>query len=111
MKPIKHRLIQFSSGVVFFALSMGAAMAQTSPSKTSSETGDPARWYQEDLTPQARFQTSKKEADAAYKDAVTDCKQLEASSRATCLRDARSQWMQDIETAKKKLSSDNSNSR
>ena len=103
MNPITHCLSQFANSVVVFTLAMGTALAQTEPAKISSEIGDPARWYQEDLTPHARFQTSKKEAAAAYKEAVIDCKQLELSSRSNCMHDARSQMMQDVESAKKKL--------
>ena len=103
MKPIMHYVAHLVSSMVFSTLAVGIAFAQMPPAKTSSEIGDPARWYQEDLTPHARFQTSKKEAEAAYKEAVIDCKQLELAKRSNCMRDARSQMLQDVEAAKKKL--------
>jgi delta 1-pyrroline-5-carboxylate dehydrogenase len=56
---------------------------------------DPARWYQEDTTPRAHFQTSQKEAGAAYKEALDDCKREERTARAeraACLRRAATQY-------------------
>ncbi|MES2046849.1 MAG: hypothetical protein V4447_00495 [Pseudomonadota bacterium] len=103
MKLYTHYLPQFASSIVLCAMTMSAALAQGVPPTSGTEAGDPARWYQEDVTPQARFLSSKKEADAAYKEAVTECKKLEPAYRSNCIREARAQLMQDIDSAKKKL--------
>lgn len=104
MKPISQCFCKFASAIVLCSLTTGAALAQTPPATSTSQTGDPARWYQEDLTPQARFQTSKKEAEAAYKEATIECKQLELANRSKCMRDARAQMTHDLESAKNKAS-------
>jgi hypothetical protein len=78
------------------AIAAGALMIHSGwaagPSRGESmQDRDPARWYQEDTTPRAHFQTSQKEAGAAYKEALADCKREERSERAErngCLRRA-----------------------
>ncbi len=102
MKPITQYLPQLAGSFFLIAIAMSPVIAQGLPAKSHQETDDPARWYQEDLTPQARFQTSKKEAEAAYKEAVVECKQLAPANRGNCLSDARNQLVHDLESAKKK---------
>ena len=102
MTSTTRNLSSVASSFFFFVLTMGAAFAQTLSVNSIAETTDPARWYQEDLTPQARLQTAKKDVDAAYKEAAIDCKKLAPSNRNSCVRDARAQWAQDLESAKKK---------
>lgn len=102
MKPITQYLPQLAGSFFLIAVTMNTVIAQDVPAKSAQETGDPARWYQEDLTPQARFQSSKKEVEAAYKEAVVECKQLAPANRGNCLSDARAQLVHDIEIAKKK---------
>ncbi|MDB5823380.1 MAG: hypothetical protein JWR21_2084 [Herminiimonas sp.] len=77
------------------AIAAGALMIHSGwaagPSRGESmQDRDPARWYQEDTTPRAHFQTSQKEAGAAYKEALADCKQDRSarSERSVCLRRA-----------------------
>ena len=102
MTSTTRNLSSVASSLIFFLLTVGAAFAQTLSDNSIAETADPARWYQEDLTPQARFQTAKKEVDAAYKEAAIECKKLAPANRSSCVRDARTQWAQDLESAKKK---------
>lgn len=108
MKNLTHYFPLLASGIMLCSLTMSVALAQGVVA-TSPGADSPARWFQEDLTPQARFQTSKKEADAAYKEAVIDCKQQVPANRSNCLRDARAQLIQDLESAKKKMSSQHAN--
>ena len=103
MKHLTHYLPKLASGIVLCTLTMNVVLAQGVAPVTGTDAIDPARWYQEDLTPQARYQNSKKEADAAYKEAVIECKLLELANRNNCIRDARAQLVQDIESAKKKM--------
>lgn len=109
MKNLTHYFPHLAAGIMLYSLTMSAAFAQGVVATSSAEADSPARWFQEDLTPQARFQTSKKEADAAYKEAVIECKQLVSANRSNCLRDARAQLIQDLESAKKKMSSQHAN--
>jgi hypothetical protein len=103
MKYLAHYLPQLAGSFILCGLTMSTALAHGAPLTNSADAGDPERWYQEDLTTLARFQNSKKEADAAYKEAVIECKILELENRSNCIRDARTQLLRDIEMAKKKL--------
>lgn len=83
-------------------LGSGAATGQSILTAQLSEQ-TPARWYQPDLTPQARFANSKKEAEAAYKEAKTACKELVKAEQKQCLSEAQSQRIDDIALARKTM--------
>lgn len=83
-------------------LGSGSAIGQSIlTAQLSEET--PARWYQPDLTPQARFLNSKKEAEAAYKEAQTACKELPKADQKQCQSEAQSQRINDIALARKTM--------
>lgn len=63
-------------------------------------TKDPARWYVEDTTSQAHYQTSAKEAHAAYQEALKECRQMKGAERAVCLKEASSNLQADLAQAK-----------
>ena len=65
--------------------------------------GDPPRWYQEDLTPQQRYQTARKEAGAALQEALLECARLDKPAKDACVSDARVRHAQDISDAKRAL--------
>ena len=67
-----------------------------------AEPGDPARWYQNDATPHDYFMTLKKEAEAAYLEAKISCHAAEKSTQARCLKDAQTQYQQDLQDARSK---------
>lgn len=65
---------------------------------------DPARWYQEDVTPQQRYQTARKEAGAALQEALLECARLlDRPAKVACVSDARARHAQDISDARKAL--------
>jgi hypothetical protein len=61
---------------------------------------DPARWAQEDTTPEARFKTAKKEAGAALQEAQAECRKLAPAAQTDCMAQARGLYQTDLETAK-----------
>ena len=65
--------------------------------------GDPPRWYQEDVTPQQRYQTARKEAGAALQEALLECARLDKQAKDACVSDARARHAQDISDAKRAL--------
>jgi hypothetical protein len=65
---------------------------------------DPPRWTNEDRTPQARYLNSKKEAAAAYQEALSACKMVTGTARTSCEKLARDDYRADLEEAKKRLS-------
>lgn len=64
---------------------------------------DPARWYQEDMTPRARLLTSQKEAGAAYREAQAECKKSGGVEQASCMREARNNLNQDLSDARRQF--------
>ena len=85
-------------GAAVCTLAMHAGWAQAPDS--NMQAGDPPRWYQEDTTPHARFQTLKKEIGAAYQEALVECKKAERVARAACMQEARAQFEQDMAGAR-----------
>ena len=100
MQQITQHFLRTLIGTAVCTLAMQAGWAQGLAPDSNSRAGDPARWYQEDTTPRARFQTLKKEAGAAYQEALADCKRAERATRATCMREARALFEQDLAAAR-----------
>lgn len=77
--------------------------------RTSAEpnvgTKDPDRWFKEDATAQARYQTSTKEAHAAYREAVKDCRTMKGSERTACVKEANANLQADLAAAKEQRKS------
>lgn len=86
-------LIGISSATTLFAYaSMGAV-----------DGSDPPRWYQEDVTPQQRYQTARKEAGAALKEALLECAKLDRLAKSACVSEARALYAEEISDAKRAL--------
>lgn len=102
MNQTIQNIIRMTASAVIIGLTISTSMAQALVPSDIADAGDPARWYQEDLTARAIFQTSKKDVDAAYKEAVISCKQADRRDRTTCAQEARAQWALDLDKAKKK---------
>ncbi|MGN6390143.1 MAG: hypothetical protein ACTHL1_11585 [Burkholderiaceae bacterium] len=68
---------------------------------------DPARWYHEDMSPQARYQNAKKEAAAAQQEAIKGCREAHdmAAGTKACVKAAHDQYRQDLEYARANTSS------
>jgi hypothetical protein len=62
--------------------------------------GDPARWYRDDKTYQARLATARKEIAAAYREAKNYCKMQPSSERSSCLSEARSTYNSEMAGAR-----------
>lgn len=63
---------------------------------------DPARWTQEDVTQEQKFNTARNEAVAAQQIALAHCKSLPISDQALCLAQSRLEFekeMADLKTA------------
>lgn len=68
------------------------------------EHKDPPRWTIEDQTPQARFQTMRKENTNAYAQALNDCRAMRGREAADCRREARANFDQDMQRARETTS-------
>lgn len=103
MQQTASYLLRAFTGSAIYVLAMHAGWAQGSMPDNGMHAGDPARWYQEDLTPRARFMTSKKEAGAAYREALSECKKIERAGRTACTREARAMFEQALAEARQKM--------
>jgi hypothetical protein len=95
MKTTAKNVLKSAIAITAGALMMHSGWAAGPSRGESMQDRDPARWYQEDTTPRAHFQTSQKEAGAAYKEALADCKREDRSARserAVCLRQAATNY-------------------
>jgi hypothetical protein len=102
-KTMKNSLSQRSTITLIMALAAGSIWAQAAaPTPASSTESDPARWYQRDMTRQARLAAMKKEINAALKEALLECKQAEASNRNSCIAEARQTHKTDLAEAEQK---------
>ena len=62
--------------------------------------GDPSRWYREDVTPAQRLRALQKEIGAALQEAQGNCRRTASSTRASCMREARATYQQEMASAR-----------
>ena len=82
---------------LFMVASASPVIAMAAP--TTAMDKDPARWYVEDMTPQAKAATLRKEAGAALQEAKSECKRMAANGRNACMRDATAIYQADMAAA------------
>ena len=95
------------------ALSIAAAGTARSAEWTSdrshfvphAQPGDPARWFDPADTPEKKYATAMKEAAAALKENLIECRELEREARAACERSARAQHLAEVAIARGHLAS------
>ena len=70
--------------------------------------GDPQRWYIPADTPAQKYAVAMKEAGAALKEALQECRQVQpvAAERKACEAEARAQWQHEVRQARAHLSGD-----
>jgi hypothetical protein len=101
-----HRLLR--AALAAGALAMGSpAQAQSSgdqnvPPATARQQqaeiarGDPARWFQEDATVEARMRTLRKEIAAGLQENLGACKSMPQAERRACMQEARAIYTQEM---------------
>jgi hypothetical protein len=87
--------------IAALALGLGCLLSAGAYAAADATPKDEARWRTEDATPQARYQTMKKEAAAAYRENTKQCKTMSKSERAACMKDAKANYDRDLADAKK----------
>jgi len=70
-----------------------AANGETFP-ETLSQPGDPTRWYEPADTPAKKFRTQMKEAGAALKEQLEECRG--SSNRRACEEEARELYRTEV---------------
>lgn len=92
--PTRKRLTSFFT----FALSI-FAYSQLSHAQylgPGTSTVEPARWTQEDLTPEQKLSTAKTEAVNAQQQFMDECKRLATSLRAACIAETKKSYQIDM---------------
>jgi len=67
------------------------------------DQADPARWYQPDDTPKARYGNLRQEAGAAHREALAQCRKVRGKEAAQCRKEARAALKDDMARAKRIL--------
>jgi hypothetical protein len=93
-------------------LVMALAMADTAgmalAQHMSPQSDDPQRWSQPNMTPMDRHKGAMKEAAAALKEALDECRSAAAPDRTACISGARAQQRIDIGLANARLAEETS---
>lgn len=86
------RLLMFGFAVSFFTPA-SFAQRELPPIPAivwpGTPDADPARWAEEDVTPEQKFKTARAEALAAHQDAQNSCKSMPVEDQRICLAQAR----------------------
>lgn len=86
--------------VALVAASFGFTASADDPLR---EPGDPARWFIPAETPAQKFAVAMKEAGAALKEALEECRRAPVDRKA-CETQSRAQWRHDVRLARAHLS-------
>jgi hypothetical protein len=81
-------------------IAANAFALHTNAAEENVEHKDPPRWGIEDRTPQARFQSMKKENTNAYAQAMSDCRAMRGHEAADCRKEARANFERDMQAAR-----------
>jgi hypothetical protein len=86
---------QVASVLLMLAIcSTAHAAGQGAPAK------DPSRWYTPDATPQQQAGTSRKEAQAAFQEAIAACRVVARGERQACIKEAKDNLKDDLNAAR-----------
>ena len=91
-----------ASCVLVATLAYPLSPAPTEHVGVNAERGDPARWYVPADTPQLKYETQVKEANAALGEALNECRASQ-DGRSTCIAQANAQRRRDVEEARSLL--------
>jgi hypothetical protein len=89
-------------GLAFSLLLIAGTALPAEDKVTASE----ARQVIEDTTPQQKYNTAKREVQAAYQEALNDCKKMRGSEKTVCTKEAKESRQNDLTEAKKLLGQD-----
>jgi hypothetical protein len=91
----RRPLVLLAPVLLSIAISIPAVAAeQGAPAK------DPTRWYSADVTPQQQAATSRKEAQAAYQEALAACRAAARGERQACIKEAKDNLKTDLDAAR-----------
>jgi len=85
------------------AISQTGPIPLPPPSAIPPASEEPARWLQEDATPEQQYATARKEALAANQMALEECKTMSGDARTKCEAQAKLDLVLDLARVKQKL--------
>ena len=94
--------------IAAMALALAGTTGMALAEHMAGQPGDPDRWYRANVTPMERHQSAMKEAAAALKEALGECREQPTSGRSTCMREAREQQRKDVGQANARLAEETS---
>lgn len=80
-----------------------AGMSNDSSQASAPVTAAEKQQFVQSFSPQAQYNLSKREAHAAYAEALKACKALDRAERSACTKDARATLQQDLAYAKRQM--------
>jgi hypothetical protein len=86
----------------------GSAFTFTAHAAQDSMSKAEARQTVEDTSPRAQYNRARKEAQAAYKEALADCQKMRGAEKTACMKEAKTNLQNDLADAKKAMSGDTS---
>lgn len=95
-----HSIMKRIAGLMVIA---GSLPLMSAHAATDAMSRAESRQLIEDKTPQTRYQTSSKEANAAYQEAIAECRRMQGGERSECMKEARSNLQNDLAEAKRTL--------
>lgn len=97
-------MISLKNLIVSSLMATGCLLAVSANAARDTDSKIEARQTIEDPTPQAQYQTLRREANAAYREALAECRKMRGAERNACTKEARSNLQNDLAEAKKTLS-------
>lgn len=97
-------MINLKNRAACLLLTSGTMLTMTANAARDADSETEARKTTSETTPQAQYQMLSKEANAAYREAVADCKKMRGADRTACTKEARANLRSDLIEAKKTLS-------
>lgn len=87
--------------VLPFLLTLGIVLMSPAHAAQNTTGSAEARQSTEDTSPQAQYKRAQREANAAYRQALTDCRKMNKSERSACEKEAKANLQSDLAEAKK----------
>ena len=92
--------MNMNSARSLFAIGLLAALPAFAQNAPGPQPGDPARWFQPDVSASDHYRTAMKEAGAALKEALDECRTQARDVRDACVREARERYRGDVAQAR-----------
>ena len=88
---------QFSSCVaIALLMSSISSLSSAQTVQTTVLMTEPARWTQDDVTPEQKYLTATKESIAAQQESIQNCEMLELGQRLACIALARKTYQEEM---------------